>query len=79
MEKELASILTKQIDINNIIIKMEADLKKLKIDFQISKNKENDLRDQIISFMSSKLNISLNIMDDFVNMNLNYSKNRFTW
>ena len=34
--------------------KMEADLKKHKIDLQISRNKENDLRDQIISYMSSK-------------------------
>ena len=34
--------------------KMETDLKKLKVDLQISRNKENDLRDQIISFMSSK-------------------------
>ena len=35
-------------------VKMETDLKKLKVDLQISRNKENDLRDQIISFMSSK-------------------------
>ena len=41
----------------DLTAKMEADLKKLKIDLQISKNKENDLRDQIISFMSSKLNV----------------------
>jgi len=34
--------------------KMETDLKKLKVDLQISRNKENDLRDQIISFMSSE-------------------------
>ena len=34
--------------------KMEGDLKKLKIDLQISRNKENELRDQIISYMSSK-------------------------
>ena len=35
-------------------VKMETDLKKLKVDLQISRNKENDLRDQIISYMSSK-------------------------
>ena len=35
-------------------VKMETDLKKLKVDLQISRNKENELRDQIISYMSSE-------------------------
>ena len=39
---------------NDPTAKMEADLKKLKVDLQISRNKENELRDQIISYMSSK-------------------------
>ena len=45
---------TKEVDLT---AKMEGDLKKLKVDLQISRNKENDLRDQIISFMSSKLEV----------------------
>ena len=40
-------------------VKMETDLKKLKVDLQISRNKENDLRDQIISYMSSKFRLSI--------------------
>merc|ERR1719384_1594790 len=39
---------------NDPTAKMEADLKKLKVDLQISRNKENELRDQIISYMSSE-------------------------
>ena len=39
---------------NDPTAKLEADLKKLKVDLQISRNKENELRDQIISYMSSK-------------------------
>lgn len=42
---------TKEVDPT---VKMETDLKKLKIDLQISRNKENELRDQIISYMSSE-------------------------
>jgi hypothetical protein len=34
--------------------KMESDLKKYKVDLQLSRNKENDLRDQIVSYMTSK-------------------------
>ena len=37
-----------------LVGKLEMDLKKLKTDLQQSRNKENDLRDQIISYMSSK-------------------------
>ena len=36
------------------ISKMESDIKKLKVDLQLSRNKENDLRDQIVSFMTGK-------------------------
>ena len=32
--------------------KMESDIKRLKVDLQLSRNKENDLRDQIVSFMT---------------------------
>ncbi len=34
--------------------KLEQDVKRYKVDLQISRNKENDLRNQIISYMSSK-------------------------
>ena len=37
-----------------MVAKLETDEKRLKVDLQISRNKENDLRDQIISSMSSK-------------------------
>ena len=37
-----------------LISKMEGDVKKLKVDLQLSRNKENDLRDQIISYMAGK-------------------------
>ena len=37
-----------------LISKMESDNKKLKVDLQLSRNKENDLRDQIVSYMTSK-------------------------
>ena len=37
-----------------MVAKLETDVKRLKVDLQISRNKENDLRDQIISSMSSK-------------------------
>lgn len=39
---------------DEIMAKMEQDLKRVKIELQLSRNKENDLRDQIISYMSSK-------------------------
>ena len=37
-----------------MVSKLETDVKRLKVDLQISRNKENDLRDQIISSMSSE-------------------------
>ena len=37
------------------VVKLESDVKRLKIDLQISRNKENELRDQIVSYSSSKL------------------------
>ena len=37
-----------------IVGKLEADIKKLKVDLQLSRNKENDLRDQIVSYMTGK-------------------------
>ena len=40
-----------------MVAKLETDVKRLKVDLQISRNKENDLRDQIISSMSSKWKI----------------------
>ena len=39
---------------DELLTKMEADLKKLKVDLQLSRNKENDLRDQIVSYMTSE-------------------------
>lgn len=36
------------------ISKMEADIKKLKVELQLSRNKENDLREQIVTYMSSE-------------------------
>ncbi len=42
-----------------MVTKLEGDLKRLKTDLQQSRNKENDLRDQIISYMSSTCFISL--------------------
>ena len=42
---------------DELICKMESDIKKLKVDLQLSRNKENDLRDQIVSFMTGKFSI----------------------
>ena len=39
---------------DELICKMESDIKKLKVDLQLSRNQENDLRDQIVSFMTGK-------------------------
>jgi len=39
---------------DELINKMETDIKKLKVDLQLSRNKENDLRDQIVSFMTGE-------------------------
>ena len=42
----------------SLTIKLESDVERLKCDLQplqLSRNRENDLRDQIVSYMSSKL------------------------
>ena len=44
----------------SLTIKLESDVKRLKCDLQLSRNRENDLRDQIVSYMSSEF---LNIYD----------------
>lgn len=36
------------------VAKLELDLKKLKVDLQVARNKENELRDQIVSSAASK-------------------------
>ena len=38
----------------SLVIKLESDVKRLKCDLQLSRNRENELRDQIVSYMSSK-------------------------
>lgn len=38
-----------------LINKFEGDVKKLKADLQLSRNKENDLRDQIVTYMTGKI------------------------
>lgn len=43
---------------DEIITKMESDMKKLKVDLQLSRNKENDLRDQIVSYMTGTVIIT---------------------
>ena len=37
-----------------LVIKLESDVKRLKCDLQLSRNRENELRDQIVSYMSSE-------------------------
>ena len=37
-----------------LMIKLESDVKRLKCDLQLSRNRENELRDQIVCYMSSK-------------------------
>lgn len=37
-----------------LTIKLESDVKRLKCDLQLSRNRENELRDQIVCYMSSK-------------------------
>jgi len=44
-----------------MVAKLETDVKRLKVDLQISRNKENDLRDQIISSMSSERHLKSEI------------------
>ena len=46
------------------LAKMEQDVKRLKIDLQISRNKENELRDQIVSYSSSKFDSVLTFSGD---------------
>jgi len=38
----------------NLMIKLESDVKRLKCDLQLSRNRENELRDQIVCYMSSE-------------------------
>ena len=42
----------------SLVIKLESDVKRLKCDLQLSRNRENELRDQIVSYMSSKYQCS---------------------
>ncbi len=37
-----------------LIVKLESDVKRLKCDLQLSRNRENELREQIVCYMSSK-------------------------
>jgi hypothetical protein len=43
---------------------MEADLKKYKIDLQMARNKENELRNQIVSSAASEFFLSLLLGDE---------------
>ena len=36
----------------SLMIKLESDVKRLKCDLQLSRNRENELRDQIVCYMS---------------------------
>ena len=45
----------KEKDSLSLVIKLESDVKRLKCDLQLSRNRENELRDQIVSYMSSKI------------------------
>jgi len=38
----------------SLVIKLESDVKRLKCDLQLSRNRENELRDQIVSYMSNE-------------------------
>ena len=42
-------------DLSPVVVKLESDMKRLKSDLQHSRNRENELRDQIVCYMSSKL------------------------
>ncbi|XP_040573999.1 macoilin-1 isoform X1 [Lepeophtheirus salmonis] len=46
---------------DELITRTESDIKRLKCDLQISRNKENELRDQIISYMSNERNLKSEI------------------
>jgi hypothetical protein len=41
-----------------LIVKLESDVKRLKCDLQLSRNRENELREQIVCYMSSKFHFS---------------------
>jgi hypothetical protein len=42
-----------------LIVKLESDVKRLKCDLQLSRNRENELREQIVCYMSSKFRFSI--------------------
>ena len=43
----------------SLMIKLESDVKRLKCDLQLSRNRENELRDQIVCYMSRCLLVSI--------------------
>jgi len=45
----------------NLMIKLESDVKRLKCDLQLSRNRENELRDQIVCYMSSERSLKSEI------------------
>eukprot|EP00096_Caligus_rogercresseyi_P016483 TRINITY_DN915_c0_g2_i1.p1 TRINITY_DN915_c0_g2~~TRINITY_DN915_c0_g2_i1.p1 ORF type:complete len:737 (-),score=175.85 TRINITY_DN915_c0_g2_i1:1572-3782(-) len=46
---------------DELMTRMESDIKRLKCDLQLSRNKENELRDQIISYMSNERHLKSEI------------------
>jgi len=44
-----------------LMIKLESDVKRLKCDLQLSRNRENELRDQIVCYMSSERSLKSEI------------------
>ena len=51
------------------MIKLESDVKRLKCDLQLSRNRENELRDQIVCYMSRcslGLNLKISLCTIFV-------------
>merc|ERR1719361_327243 len=44
-----------------LVIKLESDVKRLKCDLQLSRNRENELRDQIVCYMSSERSLKSEI------------------
>jgi len=45
----------------SLMIKLESDVKRLKCDLQLSRNRENELRDQIVCYMSSERSLKSEI------------------
>ena len=45
------------------MIKLESDVKRLKCDLQLSRNRENELRDQIVCYMSRLIRLSSMIFE----------------